>query len=531
MLKVLLVDDEIIVRLGIKSVIEWENHGFQYVGDAADGREALVLIEREQPDIVLTDILMPNMDGLELIKEIKRIRPHIRIIVLSSHDKYDYVRTAMKLGADDYILKASLQPEKLLRLLSEAAMHIAANQRREYIRSAQDAAITEEMQFFRNLREFIAGEADSLSAGVVNQLINIIRASNYTMLVRLHSYSIQSAEESTLLHLIEMHLRKWTNGRVISKKEREWMLLLPFDNPMNGEELEEIGQDLISAVKRVIGADISIGVSGVFHDPLEIKNAYDQSRKALQSYFFCGIGFTYLYMNHMPRHEQGTLLFSPEDEKLLKQELERIDEEAARTVVMTVLQRMKAANAPIELSIQTCLQMLHCFLSAAAYYGDEVLLELEKEEPLYQTIVNFETWNEANDWFEQFMEQLCLLLRKAIKAHRREDIQDLIYYIKDNYNSDLSLMKAARIVNLSEGYLSALFKKETGTGFIEYVNRLRIEKAEQLLRETELPSYVIGEQVGYENNNYFGRIFKKLTGLNPMEYRAIHKVRSVNPNR
>ncbi|MFS0839753.1 response regulator [Paenibacillus sp. 1P03SA] len=125
-MKIMLVDDEFLVRLGIKSLIDWERHGFTYAGDAQDGREALALIGEVKPDIVLTDIVMPRMDGIELIGHVKRDYPHIHMIVLSSHTDYDYVRQAMKLGVEDYILKASLKPEELVDMLAGVAAKIRA---------------------------------------------------------------------------------------------------------------------------------------------------------------------------------------------------------------------------------------------------------------------------------------------------------------------------------------------------------------------------------------------------------------------
>lgn len=120
-LKVMLVEDELLVRLGIKSLVDWESHSFDYIGDAADGEKALELMEQDVPDILLTDIVMPRMDGLELIARVKEKYPDMMIIVLSSHDEYDYVRRAMKLGIEDYVLKTSIKPSVLLELLGEAA--------------------------------------------------------------------------------------------------------------------------------------------------------------------------------------------------------------------------------------------------------------------------------------------------------------------------------------------------------------------------------------------------------------------------
>jgi len=522
MLKVMLVDDEILVRLGIKSVFNWEIHGFRYVGDAADGHEALRLIASETPDIVLTDILMPNMNGLELIEAIKRQFPHIRILVLSSHDQYDYVRSAMKLGAHDYVLKGSLQPEKLLQVLSEVALSIAEEQRRADSVS-QGSSGTEEEQLSSWMRGILANDVPLPDVEMANAADRIFRKYNHMMLVRLHHDGVSTVEDLTLQHMLGMHLRKWTYGRTISTKERECVLLLPVDEPAGMEHLEAIGKDLISAAKRVMGASISIGISHAFNGLPEWKETYESLNRTLQAYFFYGTERTYFSEpRDKIKEDRGIVLFSADDEKLLKDELARMDEDAAGKVVNAVLDRMKETEPAIETCIQACLQMLHCFLSAAALHGDEFQRRLESEGPKYKTIVGFETWVEAADWFNTFVRRYFHLMREAGRETIREDIHRLILYIRDNYHTNLSLKQAARRINVSEGYLSSLFKKETGIGLNAYINQIRVEKAEQLLRETGLPSYEIADKVGYENFNYFGRIFKKITGLNPMEYRKVY---------
>jgi len=527
MLKVLLAEDEIIVRLGIKAVIAWEKHGFQFVGDAADGQEAMALIERENPDILLTDIMMPNMDGLALIEAVKIKYPHIRILVLSSYDEYDFVRKAMKLGAEDYVLKASLGPQQLLQILSEIALSIAKERSGGDLNPQIAVSDSEGHAMARIFRKFLHIEAGSgISFEEEKMARAVLQANNYLMHVHLHACGPHRAKPSgslTLLHLLDMHLRKWTNGLSVTIDDGESILVLPFDEPQNVDVLGSIGRDLITAAKSVLDASLSIGVSQSFTEPYEIKTAYEQTRTALQNYFLQGKEMTYISLAHdRGQQESGVILFSGEDEKKLRSELERGDEGGIQDAVFVVLERMKKAGLPIGHNIQACLQMLHCFLTAASFLGGDALQKPENEKPLYNQVINFETWEEAREWFKELIVRYCRAVREAVKEGRREDIRFLIDYIKENYKSNLSLKQAAQMINISEGYLSSLFKKVTGIGLIEYVNRVRIEKAAELLRETGLPSYIIAENVGYENVNYFSRIFKKMSGLNPKEYRAQH---------
>jgi two-component system response regulator YesN len=396
MLKILIVDDEILVRIGIKSSIDWDEQGFQYVGDAADGEKAFELIKRTVPDIVLTDILMPNMNGLELIEKIKQCYPLIKIIVLSSHNDYEYVRNAMKLGVEDYILKTSMKPSELLTILKETAKKIALSREgliNKYAEPVQDDSrkaalirlLLEEPLNDHRLKQV----ADSL------QLKN--RNHHYLLLLKIHHYDadkMDQASEYTFMNLAIGYMNKWMDGHILRYKENEYMVIMSSgDEDVNKTENELfiLGEDTIVAVKRFLNLSISIGFSNSFGHLSGMKTAYEQAEGSLR------------------------------------------------------------------------------------------------------------------------------------RGSYRNEVQKLIDYMLIHYNENISLKRAAEYVNMSEGYLSFVFKKETKKNFIEFITQIRIDKAVEYLRNTDLPSYIIAEKVGYVNINYFGRIFKKVMGMNPSQYRQQFK--------
>ncbi|WP_197081113.1 response regulator [Gordoniibacillus kamchatkensis] len=235
--------------MGIKSVIDWEAHGFHYAGDAADGKQALELIEQSPPDILLTDIIMPNMDGLELIQIVKNKYPWIRIIVLSSHDQYDYVRKAMKMGVDDYILKASIEPEQLLDLLQETSNKIVSDRPAAEPVKTQGHSLA---QIVRNRLE--GGPPLELEQGGVPK--GGLTAAQRLLLVRVHGGPHFHADDPsampTLLNLIELQLKKWTEGHALHYKDQDIVLLIPSDGELTTapDALQALGRDLISAAKR-----------------------------------------------------------------------------------------------------------------------------------------------------------------------------------------------------------------------------------------------------------------------------------------
>ncbi|QMV40089.1 response regulator [Cohnella cholangitidis] len=296
-IKIMLVDDEIIVRLGMKSVIDWEANGFRHVGEACDGKEALVLLEQVKPDILLTDIKMPNMNGIELIESVKRLYPWIRILVLSSHDEYDYVRSAMKLGADDYILKASVDPDKLIRLLQETASRIVPNvDRKSEIVNGQSPRISQESgdSLEDVLRRCIDGKSSTEDLNRAELLEKFGTKAAYVIVARTEDESggapLSASSVATLANVLELNARKWADASLIRSTETEAVLLLWMHSAAAAEQLKEIGTDLASAAERFAGAAIDVGFSGACGEPNGLSQAYAQSKLALDGRFYeCGV--------------------------------------------------------------------------------------------------------------------------------------------------------------------------------------------------------------------------------------------------
>lgn len=399
-LKVMLADDELLVRLGIKSLIEWDKHGFSFIGDAPDGEKALELMEQEVPDILLTDIIMPRMDGLQLIEIAKKQYPETLFIVLSSHNEFDYVRKAMKMGVEDYILKASLKPAELLQILMEASSKIA--KRKEH-HPHDLASKGQEGSRREAISRALSGQLDKRQRGNWTEWTDIADPEeevlrNSTLMILQPQLLREGVQESSamkmLIHLFQSELGESLLCNPVETEHGEIVLLL---SEHQGESSDPVAfaDQLIGASSRMLGIALSVGISGPINDWSEVDRAYMQASDIL------------------------------------------------------------------------------------------------------------------ND--------------SRIKETAREDINRLLDYMKENFDKDISLKKAADYINMSESYLSYVFKKETGTGFTDYLNMLRVDKAAHALINSQMPIYEIAQQVGYENINYFGRIFKKIKGVGPQRYRSQFK--------
>ncbi|MVP02353.1 response regulator [Paenibacillus lutrae] len=396
-LKVMLVDDELLVRLGIKSLIEWEQHGFTYLGDAPDGEKALELMQHEPPDILLTDIVMPRMNGLELIDRVKLLYPDMLIIVLSSHNEFDYVRKAMKLGVEDYILKTSLKPSELLDILVETSKKIARKREQPAIGSNREGrAISREEAAGRKLSLWLARCAGQTAAPQEpSEPEEELPPGSFFLLLQPQQLR-EGVPEASAMQMLS-HLFQSELGELLAcpplgtGHKHEMILLIRGGADQKTPDAALLAANLASSSNRLLGITLNVALSGVLGSWHEFSRAYAQAREEIS--------------NHQ-------------------------------------------------------------------------VLETS-----------------------------------------RDDIKRLLDYMKENYAQDISLKQAAEMINISESYLSYIFKKETGTGFTDCLNMLRIDKAAHSLLHTHLPIYEISLQVGYENINYFGRIFKKIKGVSPQKYR------------
>ncbi|GFN30025.1 response regulator transcription factor [Paenibacillus xylaniclasticus] len=395
-LKVMLVDDELLVRLGIKSLIDWEKHNFEFIGDAGDGEKALELMERQVPDILLTDIVMPRMDGLALIETVKQRYPRMLVFVLSSHNEFDYVRKAMKLGARDYLLKTSLKPAELLDLLVESSRQLAEEQAQAASRDRSDRPVDDRRaRLSRMLSQLLREEQGSEHA---SELTEELPSGCALLVLRVQSRHDGSALDKSVFrlleHLIESELDRMLESQPVKVQDGDIVVMLADRNGSGetGPMRERAVEQLASAASRLLGLSLQLEMSGELASWAEAKAFYAEAQAALSS--------------------------------------------------------------------------------------------------------------------------------SRLREPSREDIKRLIDYMRANIAQELSLKQAAEMINMSESYLSTIFKKETGFGFTDWINAMRVEEAARYLEHSSMPSYAIAQKVGYENINYFGRIFKKLKGVSPQKYRA-----------
>jgi len=527
MIKIVIVDDEMLVRVGIKSLIDWEKHGFEIVGDASDGESAIKIIDTTLPDIVLTDIKMPNTDGLWLIERIKAKYPHMRIIVLSCYNDYQFVKTAMKLGADDYILKLSMKADDLLELLLDTRDKVIEQNKRR-ICEEQDSFDEGYLKYKNMFNLLLEKEMDcSTSSDIIN--IKYLRRWKILAVIKMHGFSMLKSygktAERLLFNFLEQRIARRNNGIISDYKENEFVILISFDEDINKvyNLSNRVFNDLIHSVKKYLNYSVSLGISPFFESLEEVRENYLRAKEALSCSFYSIDGGQYQYPADIPNKSEP-LVFEKQMEDQLKLLIETGDQTQLNKYITQIINLIKTKQPEQEAVTQMFFDIIGCFVTVLKCYDIHINEVLSDELPVYQQILAFDFFNQAENWLYNFSECCCRLMEDKRKSICRKEVLLLIDYMKKNYFEDFNLKRASNFVHFSESYISRIFKEETGKNFIEYLAHIRIEKAKELLKTTDYLSYEIAQKVGYTNINYFGRVFKKITGISPIEFRKSENV-------
>ena len=516
--KVLIVDDEILVRQGIKYVLDWEREGFQIVGEAANGREALNSLQVLQPHIIITDIVMPVMDGEELTRLVKRDYPDTEVIVLSSFSEFHYVRSTFQNGVADYILKPKLEAGSLLHVLQKTRERIpglgaaevqtaAAPQPLDTLLSrmlsgyrlqpADEAFV--KRQFPHELFSFLGWETGRQEAADVDDAAN-------TAAVALHA-SVSEALEHSVPGLV---LTALPGG------EPNAMLLLVN---LQEEQRPALVQALNHLAHKLAGQvpELRLSLSRTFRSLNELAVIHQESYLKLQQYRFFLPDQVLLVHEGLPSREALLPKFNLTQftEQLKRQHLEEAFSDLRQYV--DTLSRQYDGDV----------FQFKSFLGNILFNVTNQFSHLEDLEEgkygLFRAVDEAHSADEAVRILDGFLARVMELTSTAALAPgSNANMTKLLQYMEEHYAEPLSLTELARHFHFNPSYLSSLFTTYNKEGFKEHLNTIRTGKAAELLRAGEAAISEISSLVGYGDHSYFCKVFKKYTGLSPSGYRRQH---------
>ena len=505
-----------------------KKNGFIYGGEAADGEMALPLIEEIQPDIVLTDIRMPFMDGLALSRILRKNMPWLKIIILTGHDEFDYARQAVSIGVNEYILKP-IGCDELLEILNKTAEELkdekAAREKLSWLDDLQE----EKKEYLKTafLNDLMIGALDAEAVIENASKLNIdIIAPFYSVLVLEADVPSECKSRYSELIKIDSIIRQLNdnNSDIISFKRsiKEHVLLVKgLTKSETGNTSYQIGAGLKAEVEDKTACVVSINIGGVKERVIGIVESY---REAVQtkSYSFIfgenkiiGIEDTKLAGLGSP----DIMPFERELlEKYLKQgRIEELDDFIEKQ--MNLLEKMNKSAFVFAFIYFNVLFEVSSFISELEGYPSYILGDHYKDVP------DFQGWVGKTDCFRSRIKNIItetVEFRDEKKMSRYSSvILKAKKYIEEKYSrSDLSLDNVAGEVNLSASHFSTVFSQESGSTFIEYLTNIRVGKAKEMLLTTNMKSSEIAFAVGYNDSHYFCHIFKKVTGLSPGQFRS-----------
>ena len=513
MIKVLIADDETLVRAGIKAVLPWEENGFEVIGEAWNGEDAYNKILTLKPDILITDIKMPKVDGITLLKKIKEQNIPIKSIILSCFDDFDLVREGMKYGAKDYILKLSIEPEQLLAVLNEIKeeLLVAKPKSEEFVLYNQDFRYLFVKKILKH--EFLSEE----------QITNVIH--NLGLSISLHHYKLvqllpeqkiinntdQNKQGDTLIYNILDQICKRQPGNEIIPLEKEGFLVIHSKGSW-----KNIRTQISASMKEYANTRVYFGSSQLLNDYQDFESGMRQSKKALECSVFYNRTEEIEYQNIC---SSSIPAFSYQKEQELYQALLSASKERAWEVCGQMLKTLKENLYPPAECFSYIMEILDVYRRAGRDYNISIRATDFCGKNIYEYIKNLHTLQECEKALYDFTEKLTADIQKFCIPGERDEILSVKEYVKLHYNENIDLNTAAKLVNISPSHLSSLFKKETGKNFSSYLTEVRMKEAKRLLKNPHAMIYEVAEQTGYANSGYFGKAFKKFYGITPEEYK------------
>ncbi|MFV0502500.1 MAG: response regulator [Lachnospirales bacterium] len=511
MYKVLIVDDEILIRVGIKSCINWEEIGFEVIGIAKNGKEALPYLD--EVDVLITDILMPELNGIELIRKAKEVNKKIKIICLSCHNEYEYIREALLLGVEDYILKLSMKPKDLRKLMIKILSDIEDGKTKK--RVVDNLQNYSEEQFRNYLFGIISYE--SFEKNLINRGLptkgpcNLIymTISNYKDLKEKGKIRNKSLVKFSFINIIVEVLKLALY--VVEISEGEYLIIILGENNIN---LKEKLEKLEISIERYMKIKCKYLYSDTFSYFKEIKENYFLLKKQIGILFYYNVAV----VKYLPNKNLIDSIIVVDNILIadLHKAIKKLDYTSVANHILNLYDNLviRKEYEPIHVK-NMFVELVYSFFDLIRKHSLSIESIKKRQKLPYTDIINFEEISAVKESVLEFLHYVIVSLRELNLSIEREEITLAKEYILKNINLDLSLDDMAKYCNISKSYFSVIFKKETGEYFNEYVNRIKIEKAYELITMYGYKIYEACAEVGFIDTSYFSKIFKKYIGVSP----------------
>lgn len=547
MVKVYLVEDEIIIRQSIKNSIDWEKEGYEFVGDASDGELALPVILKEKPDILITDIRMPFMDGLELSRMVKAELPDIKIVILSGYDDFEYAKQAIKIGVAEYLLKP-VSSAVLLEHLSEIAEKVRDEREDLALKKVyyQEMQENEELIKMKFLGELISGKlslADAMEKGKrfhMNLSGPFYRIFLFKFIQEDHVQAEQSEALAEAYEAVGNYVDGLKDAFRFQRGVEGWAFLLTSVE----EDMEAQTERFIEGLKEVIAPFEALtwfgGIGSEAARLRELRYSFREADKAFAGRFVQEpnqiISVEQLNYEQLDNEFDANIFGEINQfDQIITRFLSSGSREEVESFVGALFTEISEDHfrslmirqyiiMDIYATVLAFCKKLRKDTGADGEAAGQMESLRENEEILKRAVLTAESVDDIKDYIGTLLDHV-IELRNTLSGRRYSDIiRTARKRIEQDYMSeDISLNTVAAEVCMSPSYFSSVFSKEMGKTFIEYLTEVRMEKAKQYLVCSSMKTSEISYEVGYKDPHYFSYIFKKTQGCTPKEYRAARK--------
>lgn len=512
-MRVLVVDDEPKIRRGLAALIPQVDPDWRVCGEAKNGLEALDIVKKELPDLVITDIRMPHMNGLDLLSMLREYP--VQVVILSGYGYFEYARTAIQFGAYDFLLKP-VKPDEVKDVLARLKADRQARPHPTHSAVVQPnyGKLWEDWltgqpdgdRYVDRLKNLLPPEADGFHLAV-------IEIDRFDELIKEDAWGDRQLVYFAVRNIVQEILAESSAcaGQFLYAAGPRLHYLMTGGPPPRAL-IERMAREVRQCAKWSVSIAVSDGTDAFAALP----DLYRNAMEALLGKWIFGPG-TVRFYDDCPGEEALPGYPVELDEQMLTM-IRTVNPEKAQDVLERFVETIRAAQMPFRLFRQYCLQLLSSVLRFVELHNltASVFGQLPATNDLFHRIFSAEE-------YKAYMARIvtaCIRSLELKEAHRRNRLLDkALAFMHENYHADLSLDDVAGHVGMGSSYFSTYFKQETGQSFVEYLTALRLDKAKQLMADPGLRLYEIAGLVGYNDVKYFSRVFKKVTGVTPAEYR------------
>lgn len=534
-LRMIIADDEYNVREGLREVVPWGEMGIEVIAVAADGPEALELCRSLKPDILLTDIRMPMLDGLEAANQLRQSNSPIRIIIISGVQDFNYAKTALNLNADGYILKP-VKLNELQDVVGKAAASIRAERSREESERKLQAQLKENMPALKEkfLSNLILGMYRD-NGDLTDKLgffglslhhayalrVAVLQIDDYEQAVERYSEENKQLIAFSVNNILEEILAAHKAGITFNPNENRFIVVFQHTSA-DDHRYEQMIQDMVDSASTYLKLTLSVGIGNSVRKATEVQYSYREAEEAIGYKFFTGKG-SILHISDFDRkrlHMEYVSIYEEQNKLISFMKLGK-SEEVDQCLMRLFDQLSRDRNCPIAYVQSIGVELVNMASKAFHEWGERLDAVIPDMTAVIADIYNQDNIADLIARLQALFGEITTFFLHKNNQKNSGTIKRIKNIIQQRYMENLTVGRLSEEVYLSPNYISLIFKQETGTTITEYMTGIRMEAAKELLKSPDLKVLEVAEMIGYENATYFSTVFKKYTGMHPQKYRSL----------